>query len=323
MCSRVLRPTASSVRLPAVTADPTAAWVAEGAGIPISDLVKPEVDVVTRKVAGLSVVTSELAEDSSPEATAEVGRGLARDIARKVDAAFFGDRTAQGGEQPDGLAALTVGAGGVQDIAAGVAPTDLDAFAEAQMLAANVGAQLTAFVTNPATALVLPNLKEATGSGKPLLDPDPIQPTHRMIFGVPLLTSPEAPIGTVWGLPAERVVTAVRRDAEVKADRSVFFTSDRVAVRATCRAGFDFPHTAALVRFRLAASGSGWRARFATGRTRAPRLRIPQVRSSVPPPEGPIPSVLECWSGKISGRWRAVINAAVGRPCTQPDTTPW
>ncbi len=31
LCSRVLRPTAPSVRLPPVTADPTAAWVAEGA----------------------------------------------------------------------------------------------------------------------------------------------------------------------------------------------------------------------------------------------------------------------------------------------------
>jgi len=37
------------------------------------------------------------------------------------------------------------------------------------------------------------------------------------------------------------VVTAVRRDAGVKADRSVFTTSDRVAVRATCRVGFGFP----------------------------------------------------------------------------------
>ena len=69
-----------------------------------------------------------------------------------------------------------------------------------------------------------------------------------MIFGVPLPTSPEAPAGTVWGLPAERVVTAVRRDAEVKADRSVFFTSDRVAVRATMRAGFGFVHPQSVVK---------------------------------------------------------------------------
>jgi hypothetical protein len=191
LCSWVLRPTAPSVRPPAVTADPTAAWVAEGAEIPVSDLQTAEVDVVTKKVAGLSVVTSELVEDSSPEATAEVGRGLARDIARKVDAAFFGDGTANGDEQPDGLAALTVGAGGVQDIAAGTAPTNLDAFPQAQMLSANVGAQLTAFVANTTTALVLANMKEASGPGRPLLQPDPTQPTRRMIFGVPLLTSPE------------------------------------------------------------------------------------------------------------------------------------
>jgi hypothetical protein len=114
----------------------------------------------------------------------------------------------------------------VQDIASGTAPTALDAFAEAQMLAANVGAQITAIVTNPATALVLANMKEATRSGKPLLQPDPTQPTCRMIFGVLLLTSPEAAVGTIRGLPAERVVTAVRCDAEVTADRSAINRGD-------------------------------------------------------------------------------------------------
>jgi hypothetical protein len=59
---------------------------------------------------------------------------------------------------------------------------------------------------------------------------------------------------TLSGLTVGWVVTAVRRDAEVKADRSGFFTSDRVAVRATCRVGFGYPHPAALVRIRLAAS---------------------------------------------------------------------
>ncbi len=55
-----------------------------------------------------------------------------------------------------------------------------------------------------------------------------------------LLTSLEASVGTIGGLPAERVITVVRRDAEVNAVRSVFFMSDRVAVRATCRVGFGF-----------------------------------------------------------------------------------
>jgi HK97 family phage major capsid protein len=249
--STVVRLTGSTYRIPKVTADPSAAWVAEGAEIPASDLTTNELVIAPSKVAGLSVITSELAEDSSPEASTQVGAGLARDIARKVDAAFFGGVAAN---TPSGLASLTVGAGNVQDIAAGTAPTNLDAFAQAQMLAGNVGAELTAFVANPITALVLANLKEATGSGKPLLEADPTKPTRRMIFGVPVLTSPEAPVGTIWGMSSARVTTVVRRDAEVKADRSVFFTSDRVAVRATCRIGFAFPHTAALVRIRLAAS---------------------------------------------------------------------
>jgi HK97 family phage major capsid protein len=122
------------------------------------------------------------------------------------------------------------------------------------MVPANVGAQLTRSVANPTTALVLANMKEASGSGKPLLQPDPTQPTRRVIFGVPLLTSPEAAARTVWGLPAERVLIAERRDADLQADRSVFFTSDQVAVWATCRVGFGFPHAAAVVRLRLAAT---------------------------------------------------------------------
>jgi HK97 family phage major capsid protein len=251
LVSTVVRLTGSTYRIPKVTADPSAAWVAEGAEIPASDLTTNELVVTPSKVAGLSVITSELAEDSSPEASAEVGAGLARDIARRVDSAFFAGVAAN---TPSGLASLTVGAGNVQDVAAGTTLTNLDAFAQAQMLAGNVGAELTSFIANPATALVLANLKEATGSGKPLLGADPTQPARRVIFGVPLLTSPEAPVGTIWGMSAARVTTVVRRDAEVKADRSVFFTSDRVAVRATCRVGFGFPHTAALVRIRLAAS---------------------------------------------------------------------
>jgi phenylacetate-coenzyme A ligase PaaK-like adenylate-forming protein len=35
---------------------------------------------------------------------------------------------------------------------------------------------------------VLANTEEATGSGEPLLSPDPTQPTCRVILGVPLLT---------------------------------------------------------------------------------------------------------------------------------------
>ena len=53
---------------------------------------------------------------------------------------------------------------------------------------------------------------------------------------------------------ASRLFTVVRRQAEVKADASVFFTSDRVAVRTTLRVGFGLVHTQSVVRVRLAAT---------------------------------------------------------------------
>src|SRR3712207_4645897 len=117
------------------------------------------------------------------------------------------------------------------------APADLDTRAQAQMLAADVGAQLTAFVADPVTALVLANVERPAGRSATPTRPAGWSSGAAAEF-------PGGPAGTVWGLPAERMVTAVRRDADVKADGSVFSTSDRVAVRATCRVAFGSPHTA-------------------------------------------------------------------------------
>ena len=72
-----------------MTDDPTAAWVAEGAEIPRSDADLDEIVVTPRKVAGPTIISRELAEDSTPAATQVVGDGLPMDIATKVDSAFF------------------------------------------------------------------------------------------------------------------------------------------------------------------------------------------------------------------------------------------
>jgi HK97 family phage major capsid protein len=76
---------AHSLRVPRVTADPTAAWTAEGAEIAASDPTLDEIDIVPKKLAGLVVISNELATESSPAALQVVGSGLVRDLARKVD----------------------------------------------------------------------------------------------------------------------------------------------------------------------------------------------------------------------------------------------
>src|SRR5690625_3200405 len=87
--STVVSTSSHDYRIPIVTDDPSAAWVAEGEEINESELGTDEIVCTPSKVAGLVVASRELVEDSNPSAQAEIGNGLARDIARKVDAAWF------------------------------------------------------------------------------------------------------------------------------------------------------------------------------------------------------------------------------------------
>ncbi len=127
--------TLTTFRIPVVSEDPTAAWTAEGAPITPTDGTLDEEVVTPDKLAGLTVISNELANDSSPAAAGIVGQGLARDIARRLDEAFFGDTVANG---PDGLESLE----DVNDVDAGDDWSDCDPFNEAIFAAEAEGARL-------------------------------------------------------------------------------------------------------------------------------------------------------------------------------------
>lgn len=145
-----------------------------------------------REIAALTIISRELADDSSPEASATVGQAIVRDNSRVLDEAFFGSIAAPA---PAGLAALA----GVTTVDGDA--TDLDVFAEALSAVQTVGAQVSNFVTSPATALTLATLEDESGSSRPLLGNDPTVPTRRVIFGVPLLVSQYVADNTVWVFP--------------------------------------------------------------------------------------------------------------------------
>ena len=233
-------------RVPIVAADPTAAWTAESAPITASDPTLTEVSTPYFKLAGLTVISNELANDSDPAALEVVGQGLARDIARKADAAFFGTKGSSP-VTPAGLGDLT----GVNAVAGPAAWADVDPFLEAIYAAEGVGATVGAFVANPADALALAQLKESAGSNRTLLTPDATQPARRLLAGIPLLTSPGVAAGTVWGIPADRALVAVRQDAELTVSPDAYFSSDQTAVRAILRIAFAFPHAAAIQKITL------------------------------------------------------------------------
>ena len=54
--------------------------------------------------------------------------------------------------------------------------------------------------------------------------------------------------GTIWGLPAALINVVIREDVTMETDKSVFWISDRIAVKAVMRVGFGFPQPSAIVK---------------------------------------------------------------------------
>lgn len=237
----VVGTSSNQFRVPVLTGDAGAAWTPEGGVITPDDADFSEIIVTPAKLAGLSIVSRELAEDSAPSAQALVGQSIAASIARQVDLALFGDTTSNG---PDGL--LSLEDVSVVDTTGGI--TNVDVFAEALSAAEVEGAEITAWVANPLDVLALSQLKRQEASNEPLLGFDPSQPTRRQILGIPLVSSPAVAVGDIWGIPLTKVMAVVREDTTLDIDRSAYFNSDSIGIRATMRVGFAFPHPAAIVR---------------------------------------------------------------------------
>ncbi|ULN33615.1 phage major capsid protein [Mycolicibacterium smegmatis] len=150
--------TNESIRFPLLTADPAVGWYAENTQIALTDPTTSEIVVTPKKVAGLTQISNEAAEDSNPAVAEQVGRSLARSVAKKVDAAFFANTTANG---PSGL--LSASGVNVVDTGAISALTNVDVFHQAKADALADGATITVFILAPDVALALSKAKEGTG----------------------------------------------------------------------------------------------------------------------------------------------------------------
>lgn len=239
--------TSTEFRIPIVQADAAGGWYAEGADLDLTDADITEITVTPKKCAVLSKISNELANDSSPAAAQVVGNGMAYDLARRIDTAFYGNTVSNG---PSGLLSLS----GVQHVDGG-SLTDLDAFAEAISLSENTGSTVTAFAASAATVLHLSKLKAfdgATQSNQPLLQPvtDPTSAITRQILGVPIYALPAGTIAddVIWAIPRDKVFVVMRQDVSLDVDRSAFFASDSLGIRAVVRVGFGFAHEAAIVK---------------------------------------------------------------------------
>ncbi len=147
----------------------------------MTDPTTDELVVTPKKVAGLTQISNEAASDSNPAVADQIGRGLARSIAKKVDAAaFFGNTVTNG---PSGLLSVSYGT-----VDTGSAIANLDPFHQAKADALADGAELTVFILAPDVALALSKAKRATGSNMGLLNNVGDGVT---LAGVPVLVSPD------------------------------------------------------------------------------------------------------------------------------------
>lgn len=239
-----------SVRFPIVKQDSSAGWTAELSPIDESQGVYDELVVTSKKLAALTKISNELANDSSPAAAAVIGDGLVRDLARKCDASFFGAQTTN---SPTGLKDLI----DVQHVdGASTLDTSFDWAAEAISLQERIGGTATAFVASYATVLRLMKVKEFTGasnSAEPLLastDGNIGAPLGRNIFGVRLYSVPEGVVddNVVWCLDQSRSFVTLRSGTTIEVDRSYAFNEDAVMLRAVLRAAWAWPFEQAVVK---------------------------------------------------------------------------
>lgn len=237
--------TTNETRFPIFASDPQVGWTEEGAEIQQGQPDLDEVVVKPTKVAGLFVASRELFDDTNPQAINEIGGGLVRQISNSVDAAFFG---ALPEPAAPGLETITP-----TEIDGD--PTDVMWADHAASLIAGEGTSMDSLVCHPTTALGIASIRESDGSNRGLLQPDATASGVRTIGGTPLLVSTHVTPGTVWAIPRLVSRLVIRQDAEVTTDTSAYFSSDRIAMRATMRVGFGFTAPEAIVKVNLDTNG--------------------------------------------------------------------
>ncbi|MCD7101959.1 phage major capsid protein [Pseudoclavibacter sp. 13-3] len=240
--STVVRTNTRNYRFPIVASDPTSSWVAEGDEIPSSEGSARDVPVDIFKIAALTWLTNEAADDTDPAAADVLSDGLVRDLANQLDEAFFTSRGAST-VRSAGLPDLP----GVQTVEADPT-TGFDPFIDALAAAEAKGAAVNTFVTTPEVARALAKVRTGAGSNALLLGGDAQNGVSRSVLGVPLLVSAHVEPGVVWAIPSAASYVVIREDARVDVDTSARFTSDSIGIRAVSRVGFAFPQPNRIVK---------------------------------------------------------------------------
>lgn len=228
-----------SVRYPKFTGNPSVGHYSELDPIALDDPETDEVVVSIFRTAGATRQSRELADDSTPDTAALVGRALTQQIVRSVDAAALGNTTAKG---PDGL--LSTAYSAVDS--AGPTLTSLDPFVDGIFKSEENQGSVDAWIMHPSVANQLSKLKKATGSNESLLQ---LVEDGMTIAGRPVILSTLTDPDTIaWGVSKAHSVLVVRTGTSVERSTQSAFLNYAVDVMANFRYGIGFLHEPANVR---------------------------------------------------------------------------
>lgn len=252
-CLNVPTKPTKTVRFPIIEKDAAANWVDEGEQITATEPTLSEVEVNTRKVAALTIITNEFKNDTEDITVRELMRGLIRQITAQVDKAFFTSTPIE--KAPTGVGQLE----GVTELTTDT--KNLDVFLEANTIATQAGGYTMQYFAHPTDLEALLKVKDATASNRPLLASKAGDGTATTPDGSTIYTSPHVEQGTLWGIPKEatRMVYESATDSllgkgpEIVGDSSAYFAWDAIAFRATYRTGFGFLNPAAIAKITLTA----------------------------------------------------------------------
>ncbi len=225
---------AQSVRVAWVD-DADAAFVAEGVTIDESDPGLDELLIYTGKVSQLITLSR---EQYSQVGTAQsLAASVARAITRKANAAYIAQAAPVGP-----LVTPPAGLLNVASILATFDPiaTDLDALADAVAAIEGNGGTPSHILTAPDAWGWLRKFKTATAENTALLGAGTNDQEKRLL-GVPVITSPALPTGTLLVVDRSAIVSAVGQLVIATSEHAAF-RSDAVVIRATWRFGANVVH---------------------------------------------------------------------------------
>jgi HK97 family phage major capsid protein len=179
------------IRMPAVAAGVSAAWVGQGLGKPLSSMDFDTVTLAQNKIACIVVLTEELVRFSSPAAEAVVRQDMIDAMSQYMDQQFIDPLVAVSGTVRP--ASITNGASNNATTGTTIAAitTDVGVLMN-KFIAANITLRAGVWVMHPRTALYLSMLRTA----QDVFAYPTIQMSGGSFYGMPVITSANVPIDT-------------------------------------------------------------------------------------------------------------------------------